>query len=566
MITDNLSSPFSPLDPSAEEKAQDTFARLYEEHVTSSNTENQTKTTTKNNKTIHIQQSESKNEEQKYERNKTSIKNSFLHLPSNGGVTSNCEDQVRKTTNPSPQLQKGPLGRCSDGKSVTTHNSTSNTHQNVFRENRVINNEEQSSTITTNTSTDAFVKNTLHQEQENRIITKTSTNKNSLHQENISTTKMSTDVFLDNSHQQENTTGTKTNADSFMKATPNAHKDTSMNNSSHHLHESNTGTSSKSSVSSMCQETSTKRRYDNKWKEFILDNSYLFSYRDAPESKVHIIPISLVDQHPDCARDFLDVDKLAKAGDIPGNRSKTEEGCEEGESEKNFKDPTQTETKQGVESKGRMCTGAKQTEIRVSEIKHPERQTIVPLESSHIEIVPKTEIRLAEPKEVIRLESSLPPLEDPSVILLSPSSTRRSESTILNEAEPNEDEKSACTNETKTHENSSESLDIKQLTTLQKQMTKNKHQQMGSTATNSSLSSRHEDYADLVEEVKHIKEDKARFVFSSVFVKVKQNNNKVKIFKEIRLFVLGLLSLSSVIDPSLAMNVLQKLPFLPHKS
>ena len=229
-----------------------------------------------------------------------------------------------------------------------------------------------------------------------------------------------------------------------------------------------------------------------------------------------------MDQHPDCARDFLDVDKLAKVGDIPGNRSKTEEGCgEEGESggKKNFKDPTETETetKQGGESRGsisRMCTGAKQTEIRVSEIKHPERQTIVPLESSHIEIVPKTEIRVAEPKEVIRLESSLPPLEDPSVILLSPSSTRRSASAILNEAEPKEGEKLTCTNESEMHEemheNSGESLDIKQLTTLQKQMTKNK-QQMAST-TNSSLSSKHEDYADLVEEVKHIKEDKARFV------------------------------------------------------
>ena len=67
--------------------------------------------------------------------------------------------------------------------------------------------------------------------------------------------------------------------------------------------------------------------------------------------------------------------------------------------------------------------------------------------------------------------------------------------------------------ETETHkevtENISESLDIKQLTAVQKQMTKNK--QMTST-TNSSLSSKHEDYADLVEEVKHIKEDKARFV------------------------------------------------------
>ena len=222
---------------------------------------------------------------------------------------------------------------------------------------------------------------------------------------------------------------------------------------------------------------------------------------------------------------------MAKVGDIPGNRSKTEEGCEEGESggKKNFKDPTETETKQ-VESRGsisKMCTGAKQTEIRVSEIKHPERQTIVPVEKSQIEIVPKTEIRLkaekpkevsssspplsSKPKEVIPLESSLPPLEDPSVILLSPASTRRSDSTMLKETE--ETKEAVFKEETETHkevtENISESLDIKQLTAVQKQMTKNK--QMTST-TNSSLSSKHEDYADLVEEVKHIKEDKARCV------------------------------------------------------
>ena len=222
---------------------------------------------------------------------------------------------------------------------------------------------------------------------------------------------------------------------------------------------------------------------------------------------------------------------MAKVGDIPGNRRKTEEGSETwgsgGGGKKNFKAPTETETKQ-VESKGSsFTTGAKQTEIRVSEIKHPERQTIVPVEKSQIEIVPKTEIRLraekpkevsssspplsSKPKEVIPLESSLPPLEDPSVILLSPASTRRSDSTMLKETE--ETKEAVYKEETETHEevteNISESLDIKQLTAVQKQMTKNK--QMTST-TNSSLSSKHEDYADLVEEVKHIKEDKARRV------------------------------------------------------
>ena len=222
---------------------------------------------------------------------------------------------------------------------------------------------------------------------------------------------------------------------------------------------------------------------------------------------------------------------MAKVGDIPGNRRKTEEGSETwgsgGGGKKNFKDPTETETKQ-VESKG-FTTGAKQTEIRVSEIKHPERQTIVPVEKSQIEIVPKTEIRLraekpkevsssspplsSKPKEVIPLESSLPPLEDPSVILLSPASTRRSDSTMLKETETEETKEAVYKEETETHEevteNISESLDIKQLTAVQKQMTKNK--QMTST-TNSSLSSKHEDYADLVEEVKHIKEDKARCI------------------------------------------------------
>ena len=221
---------------------------------------------------------------------------------------------------------------------------------------------------------------------------------------------------------------------------------------------------------------------------------------------------------------------MAKVGDILGNRSKTEEGSETwgsgGGGKKNFKDPTETETKQ-VESKGSsFTTGAKQTEIRVSEIKHPERQTIVPVEKSQIEIVPKTEIRLraekpkdvssspplsSKPKEVLPLESSLPPLEDPSVILLSPASTRRSDSTMLKETE--ETKEAVHKEETETHkevtENISESLDIKQLTAVQKQMTKNK--QMTST-TNSSLSSKHEDYADLVEEVKHIKEDKARCI------------------------------------------------------
>ena len=84
---------------------------------------------------------------------------------------------------------------------------------------------------------------------------------------------------------------------------------------------------------------------------------------------------------------------------------------------------------------------------------------------------------------------------------------------MLKETETEETKEAVYKEETETHEevteNISESLDIKQLTAVQKQMTKNK--QMAST-TNSSLSSKHEDYADLVEEVKHIKEDKARFV------------------------------------------------------
>ena len=225
-----------------------------------------------------------------------------------------------------------------------------------------------------------------------------------------------------------------------------------------------------------------------------------------------------MDQHPECTPGSVDVDKVGKK-EIPGNRSTAEErldeeGGRDTADKKDFKDTTETETKQG---ESRDCSrnsrlAAKQTEISFSEIKHPERQTIGSLESSHMEIVPKTEIRMGEPKEVVPLESSLPPLEDPSIILLSPSSTRRSDSAGVNETEG---EKSAKPEEglhetvkqEETQENKSESLDIKQLTSLQKQMAKNKQK---TSTTNSSLSSKHDDYADLVEEVKHIKEDKAR--------------------------------------------------------
>ena len=225
-----------------------------------------------------------------------------------------------------------------------------------------------------------------------------------------------------------------------------------------------------------------------------------------------------MDQHPECTPGSVDVDKVVKK-EIPGNRSTTEErldeeGGRDTADKKNFKDETETETKQG---ESRDCSrnsrlAAKQTEISFSEIKHPERQTIGSLESSHMEIVPKTEIRMGEPKEVVPLESSLPPLEDPSIILLSPSSTRRSDSAEVNETEGEKCEKPEegmheTVKQEETQENKSESLDIKQLTSLQKQMAKNKQK---TSTTNSSLSSKHDDYADLVEEVKHIKEDKAR--------------------------------------------------------
>ena len=57
--------PFSPLDPSAEDKAQETFARLYKEHV--STEENKTRTNT-NNKITHFQEEhkQSKSEETKF--------------------------------------------------------------------------------------------------------------------------------------------------------------------------------------------------------------------------------------------------------------------------------------------------------------------------------------------------------------------------------------------------------------------------------------------------------------------------------------------------------------------
>ena len=225
-----------------------------------------------------------------------------------------------------------------------------------------------------------------------------------------------------------------------------------------------------------------------------------------------------MDQHPECTPGSVDVDKVVKK-EIPGNRSTAEErldeeGAIDTADKKDFKDATETETKQG---ESRDCgrnsrLAAKQTEISFSEIKHPERQTIGSLESSHMEIVPKTEIRVGEPKEVVPLESSLPPLEDPSIILLSPSSTRRCDSAEVNETEGEKSEKPEegmheTVKQEETQENKSESLDIKQLTSVQKQMAKNKQK---TSMTNSSLSSKHDDYADLVEEVKHIKEDKAR--------------------------------------------------------
>ena len=271
--------PFSPLDPSAEDKAQETFARLYEEHLTSSNTEDQTKTST-NDKTILIQQElrQSKSEEQKYESsgsNKTWSKSNFDHLPSNG-VNSNGEEKLRTTMNPSNQLHKEPLSSCSkeESKAVSTNNSIiTNTHQNVFGEHRVSNSEDQSSTMTTNTSTNAFVKNILHQQQENNTTSKTSTNNTSLHQRNTTTTKTNTDPFMKNSLQQqeENTTTTKTNMDAFMKNslhqqhgnnnTSTTSTDAFIKSSVHKLQEKNMSSKSSSSVSSMCQETSTKSRH-----------------------------------------------------------------------------------------------------------------------------------------------------------------------------------------------------------------------------------------------------------------------------------------------------------------
>ena len=221
------------------------------------------------------------------------------------------------------------------------------------------------------------------------------------------------------------------------------------------------------------------------------------------------MPISLVEKHPKSAKDFLHVENTKQTSKPTATVGNTDKHI--------FKEATESlseaESKQG-ESKDldKKFKDAKQTEIKFTEIKHPERQTLVPQESSHKEVV-HCEIKLTDKKHVVPFESTLPPLEDPSIILLSPSSTRKSSETVttfeVSEERSERREENAServeTEEITSEYRASETLDIRQLTKLQKQNMKTKL-----ASQSSSISSRHEDYAELQEEVKHIKEDKAR--------------------------------------------------------
>ena len=146
------------------------------------------------------------------------------------------------------------------------------------------------------------------------------------------------------------------------------------------------------------------------------------------EARVHIVPISLVEHHPEAAKDFLDIDKVTRVtGSVAlsgpsENRPTPEVGKEGNASKKPPKDVTEAgpETPE-TEKKG--STEVKQTQLNFTDIHLAEQRTPVPVASSCSE-VPRTELRLTDRQPGVSLESSLPPLEDPSVILLSPSGLR----------------------------------------------------------------------------------------------------------------------------------------------
>ena len=109
----------SPLDPSAEDKAQETFARLYQEHVT---TEEQTKNS--NCKTIHKNGEQSASTEHFYESWKN--KNAFHPLPSNINKTNNLVQG-----NASNQQSNGSMSDLTDKEPRVT--CTSKSSPNIFQ-------------------------------------------------------------------------------------------------------------------------------------------------------------------------------------------------------------------------------------------------------------------------------------------------------------------------------------------------------------------------------------------------------------------------------------------------
>ena len=206
----------SPLDPSAEDKAQETFARLYQEHVT---TEEETKNSSC--KIIHKKEEQSTSTEHFYESRKN--KNAFHPLPSNIKTNNLVQGNA-----PNPQ-SNGSMSDPTDKKPrvTCTSKSSPNIFQSVSKEQTISHSEEKSSTITTNTSTDAFAKNTFQHKNVGDINTNTKTG-------SLVKNGKSTDPFVPQS---------KSSHDAFSKS------------SLYQQNGSTTTSKSSSSVSSICQES-----------------------------------------------------------------------------------------------------------------------------------------------------------------------------------------------------------------------------------------------------------------------------------------------------------------------
>ena len=224
------------------------------------------------------------------------------------------------------------------------------------------------------------------------------------------------------------------------------------------------------------------------------------SREEFQETKVHIVPISRVDTHPAAARDFLDVDRLEKSSpqtgvkeDVLDNKKPTTNGMEP-----EFKDVKSAES-------GRKYSEAKQSEIKVTEIQHSEMGIVIPIERVQKE-VPKIEIKINESKSLLPLECTLPPLEDPSTILLSPSSSRKTTSCSASEEINVENVVTEPEVQQDIQDSKKPMLDIIKLTQMQSEALKTNQ----SVTSSSSISSKYDDYAELSKEVKHIREDKAR--------------------------------------------------------